>query len=131
MLTMCAFASRLSNRQDSGGSCRNPADCSKLACPQVFYGILVQHFANLASQAEMPMAAIDVVTRQLLELTGEVPFYAATVARARLAKAHQRLQSALFSPDAAQTGGWPGELLLQAFNSMLQQMSHDYYIYYI
>ena len=91
----------------------------------------MQHFANLASQAEIPMAAIDVVTRQLLELTGEVPFYAATVARARLAKAHQRLQSALSSPDAAQTGGWPGELLLQAFNSMLQQMSHDYYVYHL
>lgn len=54
------------------------------------------------------MPAIDVLMTQLLQLTAEVPYYAATVARARLTKAHQRLQAALSSPDVTQTGGWPG-----------------------
>ena len=69
----------------------------------------MQHFANLAGEAVLPMAAIDVLTRQLLELTAEVPYYAATVARARLMKAHQRLQSGLANPDTAAGGGWPGQ----------------------
>lgn len=90
-------------------TCRPGVATSVFTSLQVFYGILVQHFANVAGQANISMATIDVLTTQLLELTAEVPYYAATVARARLTKAHQRLQSALSSSDAAQYGGWPGE----------------------
>ncbi|DBA84060.1 TPA: hypothetical protein ACH3X1_006541 [Trebouxia sp. C0004] len=75
---------------------------------QVFYGILVQHFAILASTASLPMQALDVLTVHILELTAEVPYYAATVARARLTRAHKRLSVALTSLDSSQGGGWPG-----------------------
>lgn len=62
---------------------------------QVLYGILVQHFADLAGQAPLPMAHLDALTGQLLDLTGEVPFYAATVARARLSRVQERLSTVL------------------------------------
>jgi nucleolar protein 14 len=61
----------------------------------VFYGILVQHFAMLAGQAPLPSGHLDVLTQVLLQLTPEVPFYAATVARTRLEHLHSRLAAAL------------------------------------
>jgi nucleolar protein 14 len=45
----------------------------------------------------------------LLQLTPEVPFYAATVARTRLDKLHERLSTALADPlEAGPLLGWPG-----------------------
>ena len=76
---------------------------------QIFYGILVQHFANLAGAQPISLAALDVLTVHILELTAEVPYYAATVARARLQKAQQRLNLALTSQNAAAESCWPGE----------------------
>jgi nucleolar protein 14 len=79
---------------------------------QVFYGVLVQHFAMLAGQQPTPAAHLDVLTSVLLQLTPEVPFYAATVARTRLEKMHDRLAAALADPlgasSAQQLMGWPG-----------------------
>lgn len=75
----------------------------------MLYGILVQHFANVAGSTPLFMATIDVLTVHLLELTAEVPYYAATVARARLTRAHKRSSAALASCDATPgSGGWPG-----------------------
>ena len=65
---------------------------------QVLYGILVQHFANLAGQGPLPIAHLEALAKQLLDLTAEVPFYAATVARARLSRLQERLDSALSDP---------------------------------
>ena len=76
---------------------------------QVFYGIVVQHFANLASSTPLSMEAIDVMTVHILELTAEVPYYAATVARARLTRAYKRLSTALATLDGTEGGGWPGK----------------------
>lgn len=77
---------------------------------QVFYGILVQHFAMLAGQQPVPSAHLDVLTQSLLQLTPEVPFYAATVARTRIDKLQQRLSAALSDPLEAGGAllGWPG-----------------------
>mmetsp|Transcript_6537 Transcript_6537/g.18229 ORF Transcript_6537/g.18229 Transcript_6537/m.18229 type:complete len:933 (-) Transcript_6537:161-2959(-) len=58
---------------------------------QVLYGILVQHFVILAGQSPLPLQQMDVVTSALQKMTTEVPFYAATVARARLEKMQQTL----------------------------------------
>lgn len=66
---------------------------------QAFYGILVQHFANLAGASPPPMDQLDVLTTHLLELTSEVPLYAATSALARL----KRLQD--WVSEALQIGG--------------------------
>jgi hypothetical protein len=51
--------------------------------PQLFYGILVQHFALLAGEDPLPLGHLDALAPILLGMTGEVPFYAATVARTR------------------------------------------------
>ena len=63
--------------------------------PQVFYGILMQHFANLCGESPIPVAHLDALVPLLLLATSEVPFYAATVARARLSRLNERLTSAL------------------------------------
>ena len=55
----------------------------------------MQHFAELAGQAPLPVAHLDALAAQLLELTAEVPFYAATVARARLSRLQERMAAAL------------------------------------
>lgn len=84
---------------------------SALSCRhmQVFYGILVQHFAMLAGQQPVPVAHLDALTSVLLQLTPDVPFYAATVARTRLEKLHERLAAALADPlEAGPLLGWPG-----------------------
>lgn len=97
----------MNNEQQSSGGVTgyNYVSC----IPQVFYGILVQHFGNVAGSSPLHMATIDVLTVHLLELTAEVPYYAATVARARLTRAHKRMSAALASSDGTQgSGGWPG-----------------------
>lgn len=65
---------------------------------QVLYGILVQHFANLAATAPAPMPLLDTLTVQILEITAEVPLYAATIALARLKRMHETLAEAWQSP---------------------------------
>ncbi|GLI63095.1 hypothetical protein VaNZ11_005999, partial [Volvox africanus] len=62
---------------------------------QEFYGILVQHFVMEASTSPLPVASLDTLTRVLLELTPEVPYYAATVARARVGRMAEQLTVAL------------------------------------
>jgi nucleolar protein 14 len=119
--TSSSKATQQSPTLDSGVSnCVVCADLAVLLCSsavlpapqlQVFYGILVQHFAMLAGEQPTPTAHLDILTQVLLQLTPEVPFYAATVARARLEKMHDRLAAALadpFSSTQQQLMGWPG-----------------------
>lgn len=61
----------------------------------MFYGILVQHFAALAGELPVPVAHLDAMVPLLVQSTSEVPYYAATVARARLARMHERLSAGL------------------------------------
>ncbi|KAK9802968.1 hypothetical protein WJX73_000915 [Symbiochloris irregularis] len=82
---------------------------------QAFYGILLQHFAWCARQQLVPMDKVDVLSIQLLEMTAEVPLYAATAARARLSRFLEQLHQGL-SEDG--DGGWPSVqtlLLLRLF----------------
>ena len=55
----------------------------------------MQHFANLCGESPIPVAHLDALVPVLLLATSEVPFYAATVARARLSRLNERLTSAL------------------------------------
>ena len=68
---------------------------------QEFYGILVQHFATLAGRSPLDLPALDSLAALLVAATAEVPFYAATVARARLARFQQRLSASLAAPTCA------------------------------
>lgn len=45
--------------------------------------MLVQHFAKLAGETPLPLDHLNAMVPLLLPMTAEVPFYAATVARAR------------------------------------------------
>ena len=49
----------------------------------------------VAGDSPVPVASLDVLTRVLLELLPDVPYYAATVARARLARMADQLTSSL------------------------------------
>lgn len=57
--------------------------------------MLVQHFALVAGERPVPAPCLDVLTRALVELAPEVPYYAATVARARIARMADQLTAAL------------------------------------
>ena len=70
-------------------------------CVQVLYGILVQHFANLSGHSPPDLHLLDALTVQILELTPEVPLYAATTALARLKKMQEQLIEATQSPGGA------------------------------
>ena len=74
----------------------------------MFYGILVQHFSSLAAQQPVPLGHLDSLTPQLVHLTSEVPFYAATVARTRLRQAQEQLSDALLG--ASEGSMWPREM---------------------
>lgn len=58
----------------------------------------MQHFATLAGRSPLDLPALDSLATVLAPATAEVPFYAATVARARLARFQQRLSAALTTP---------------------------------
>jgi nucleolar protein 14 len=89
--------------------CAAAAAVTVVVLLQVLYGILVQHFALLAGAQPLPTAHLDVLTKVLLQITPEVPFYAATVARTRIEKMQERLAAALKDPlTAAPLYGWPG-----------------------
>ena len=73
---------------------------------QLLYGLLVQHFASLAGGTPPPLGHLDALLPHLLQMTAQVPFYAATLARARLVRAQARLAAALKDP-LARADAWP------------------------
>lgn len=63
----------------------------------------------IAGDQPTPAAHLDILTHNILQLTPEVPFYGATVARTRIEKLHDRLAAHLADPLAAgPLMGWPG-----------------------
>jgi nucleolar protein 14 len=74
----------------------------------VFYGFLIQHFAILSGATPLPVDHLDALTEILLALTSEVPFYAATVARARLTRIHDSLAAALRNRIQSESSGSSG-----------------------
>lgn len=97
---LSAFSSLKGTTNDGAGqfiAAVTKGMCARMHA-QVFYGILVQHFANLAGGVPWPLPHLDALLPHLLDLTAEVPFYAATVARARLNWLQQRLSAALTDP---------------------------------
>ncbi|KAL6784842.1 NOP14 [Auxenochlorella protothecoides x Auxenochlorella symbiontica] len=74
---------------------------------QTFYGQLTQHFASVAAAGGQDVsAALDALLPHLLELTAEVPLYAATLARARLSMWSARLGRRLADP-GQRADAWP------------------------
>jgi len=84
---------------------------------QVFFGVLLVHFESLAQQAPLPQGHLDVMVPHLLALCREVPYYAATAARARLTL----MQASVAEAQSRGAPGWPPPrtlLLLRLFTLM-------------
>uniref|UniRef100_A0A0D9VW28 Nucleolar protein 14 n=1 Tax=Leersia perrieri TaxID=77586 RepID=A0A0D9VW28_9ORYZ len=58
---------------------------------QVFYGVLLQYFAVLATQSPVRFKLIDTLVKPLIEMSGETPYFAAICARQRLIHTRTRL----------------------------------------
>jgi nucleolar protein 14 len=64
---------------------------------QMLLGLLLQRFEMLCGNDELPVADLNVTTKHISEIATQVPFYAATAAKARIEKMGKRLQKALRS----------------------------------
>jgi len=73
---------------------------------QVLYGCVVQHYVSMAGMVPLSLSHLDALVPHILELTPQVPFYAATLARARLQRAHQQMMQRLKDPVMRATA-WP------------------------
>ena len=70
---------------------------------QTLLGLLLQRFEVLAGQAPLPIDHLDVLSRHIVDLSAQVPFFAATAIKARVEKMSSRLRQALRDGET----GWP------------------------
>ncbi|CAN6324011.1 unnamed protein product [Urochloa humidicola] len=71
---------------------------------QVFYGVLLQYFAVLATQSPVKFKTIDTLVKPLIEMSGETPYFAAICARERLIHIRTRLCEDIKVPGKS---SWP------------------------
>ncbi|XP_021315627.1 nucleolar protein 14 isoform X1 [Sorghum bicolor] len=71
---------------------------------QVFYGVLLQYFATLATQSPVKFRIIDTLVKPLIEMSGETPYFAAICARERLIHTRTRLCEDIKVPGKS---SWP------------------------
>ncbi|KAF8722066.1 hypothetical protein HU200_022698 [Digitaria exilis] len=71
---------------------------------QVFYGVLLQYFAVLATQSPVKFKTIDTLVKPLIEMSGETPYFAAICARERLIHTRTRLCEDIKVPGKS---SWP------------------------
>ncbi|XP_047971513.1 nucleolar protein 14 isoform X2 [Salvia hispanica] len=71
---------------------------------QVFYGVLLQYFAVLASTKPLNFKLLNLLVKPLMEMSTEIPYFAAICARQRLLRTRT-----LFCQDIKNTGNncWP------------------------
>ena len=73
---------------------------------QTLYGCIMQHFITLASQPEVPLESLDALVPHIADLTPYVPYYSASLSRARLQKEHEAMKANL--RDAiGRSDAWP------------------------
>ncbi|CAG7893135.1 unnamed protein product [Brassica rapa] len=71
---------------------------------QVFYGILLQYFAVLANKKPLNIELLNMLVKPLIEMSGEIPYFAAICARQRLLKTRALFCEAIKNPE---DGCWP------------------------
>lgn len=69
-----------------------------LSAIQVFYGILLQYFAVLANKKPLNIELLNMLVKPLIEMSGEIPYFAAICARQRLLKTRAQFCEALKNP---------------------------------
>ena len=86
---------------------------------QILYGCLMQHYVTLSAAitSASAMAHLDALLPHILDLTPQVPFYAAMLGRRRLERAYQEMTTRLRNP-VLRAHAWPAPrtlLLLKLF----------------
>ncbi|XP_072988128.1 uncharacterized protein [Typha latifolia] len=71
---------------------------------QIFYGVLLQYFAVLATRSPLNMKIINVLVKPLIEMSAETPYFAAICARQRLIHIRTRLCEDIKIPGKS---SWP------------------------
>lgn len=72
---------------------------------QVFYGVLVQYFAVLGDEKPLRLNKLNLFVRPLIEISFEIPYFAAICARQHLIRIRNQLSVDLKNPD--KSSSWP------------------------
>ncbi|XP_074309615.1 uncharacterized protein LOC141644075 isoform X2 [Silene latifolia] len=85
---------------------------------QVFYGLLLQYFATLASQKPLKFQLINMLVNPLMEMSTEIPYFSAICARERIFRIRTKFCEDIKDPDKS---CWPSlkTLLLLRLWSMI------------
>lgn len=92
---------------------------------QQLYAFMMQHFAELAGERPLPRASLHGLACELAATTQQVPLYAATLARARLAAMHEHFESCLHSPECGPMHLKVLRALLSNLTSVTQAARHS------
>lgn len=76
---------------------------------QKFYGILLQYFAVSANKKPLNVELLNLLFKPLMEMSMEIPFYAATCARTRISHIHQQFCVQNKNPE---NSSWPSSKTL-------------------
>ncbi|XP_022951528.1 nucleolar protein 14 isoform X1 [Cucurbita moschata] len=92
---------------------------------QRFYGILLQYFAVSANKKPLNVELLNLLLKSLMEMSRQIPFYAATCARTRISHTHQQFCVDNKNPE---NSSWPSSktLILLRLWSMIFPCS-DYH----
>lgn len=62
---------------------------------QVFYGVLLQYFAVLASKKPLNFQLLNMLIKPLIEMSTEIPYFAAICARQRILRTRTQFCDAI------------------------------------
>lgn len=74
------------------------SDSFLFSSSQVFYGILLQYFAVLTSKKPLNFDLLNLLVKPLIEMSMEIPYFAAICARQRLLKTRAQFCEAIKNP---------------------------------
>lgn len=64
----------------------------------MFYGVLLQYFAVLANNRPLNVELLDLLVKPLLEMSGEIPYFAAICARQRILRTRTQFCEIIKNP---------------------------------
>ncbi|TKY53738.1 Nucleolar protein 14 [Spatholobus suberectus] len=76
---------------------------------QVFYGVLLQYFAVLANKKPLNVELLDMLVKPLIEMSMEIPYFAAICARRRIESARKQF---IESIKKSESSSWPSSKTL-------------------
>ncbi|KAH9309727.1 hypothetical protein KI387_037638, partial [Taxus chinensis] len=80
---------------------------------QVFYGVLLQYFAVLADEKPLNLNKLNLLVRPLMEISLEIPYFAAICARQRIMRIRNQISEDLRNQDKSSC--WPSAKTLLLF----------------